>query len=360
MNKYKLLLVALLATSLIAVSGCMKVRKDLTYVKTYEKKLVLDPITKKYIIVMVPTRELTTRRLKDKGSVQLPAYNYRKFNKDDFFQGLDVIDRENVMVSLVSEKKSTDMYGRPLKKVVSDIWIIDKTGKKRLTKSNDYLYTPSFSSDGKYSYFTKGKLGSMYLWKTKTSGDGGLIRIAQSSYEKGSPKESPDGKKILYVEADDYGSEASIWVSENDGRLPVQVAEGLYPSWKDKQTITYSAMSDSSRTYSIYSTSITGRNQTEIVSDPNFHAIMPSADPKGRFIAFVSYDKKAKTKRQQNESKNIILYDTKNGSHQQITTLEGRDDLPKWSSDGSYLYFRSARGGEFGVWRIHVNSLRKS
>jgi TolB protein len=39
---------------------------------------------------------------------------------------------------------------------------------------------------------------------------------------------------------------------------------------------------------------------------------------------------------------------------QQVTTNGSVDDCPAWDPSGDALYFRSNRGGDWGIWRVAV------
>ena len=43
-----------------------------------------------------------------------------------------------------------------------------------------------------------------------------------------------------------------------------------------------------------------------------------------------------------------------NAVPQQITSNASQDDRPVWDPSGDAIYFRSNRGGEWGVWKISL------
>ena len=45
---------------------------------------------------------------------------------------------------------------------------------------------------------------------------------------------------------------------------------------------------------------------------------------------------------------------TKPGNPTQVTANASVDDCPMWDPDGQTLYFRSNRGGVWGVWKTVV------
>lgn len=51
---------------------------------------------------------------------------------------------------------------------------------------------------------------------------------------------------------------------------------------------------------------------------------------------------------------NIWILDMKNPRDMQVTTNASWDDSPGWDPVGDALYFRSNRGGQWGIWRIEV------
>jgi Tol biopolymer transport system component len=57
------------------------------------------------------------------------------------------------------------------------------------------------------------------------------------------------------------------------------------------------------------------------------------------------------------ETRDIYVYDRRTGLSQQLTTNSSRDDMPRWSADGSYLMFRSTRGVGWNIWRVDTSTI---
>lgn len=58
------------------------------------------------------------------------------------------------------------------------------------------------------------------------------------------------------------------------------------------------------------------------------------------------------------ETRDVYVYDTQTGLSQQLTTNASRDDMPRWSADGSSLMFRSTRGVGWNIWRVDAGTIR--
>jgi Tol biopolymer transport system component len=252
-----------------------------------------------------------------------------------------------------------------------DIWIYGP-GKMRVTKTSHYNASPSFSRDGSKIYFSsrRGRVqwGDFdqpdYIWRVAALGGGGVTRIGYPAHSyEGTVEESPDGKHILYASRELGGSDSSIWMANAQGNLPTQLAAGHSPGWLDDETIVFVAPDPNTGLDAIWSRSTSGTELTQLAADAEANCLQPAASPDGRYIAYVKESADAPGRRGRNasrdpeESRDIYVYDTHTGLSQQLTTNASRDDLPRWSSDGSSLLFRSTRGLAWNIWRVSTQSV---
>lgn len=256
----------------------------------------------------------------------------------------------------------------------SDLWIY-KNSKMRLTNTTYDHSDPSFSADGRYVYFVsyKGKRKfsqfsqDSYIWKTSATGNGGITRIGSPAFVYGSPLESPDGKKILFASIELFGNPPYIWYMNRNGSLPTQLKQGIEPQWINNNKILFAARDESTGMYAIWSCNTDGSMLTELISDNKYNCINPSMSKDGKYIAYVkekaSIEGLSKTdpsfKDRIKETRDIYVYRVADGLSQQVTTNQSRDDLPKWSPDGKYLYFRSTRGLGWNIWRLETSFLNQ-
>jgi Tol biopolymer transport system component len=317
-------------------------------------------------IVTTQVEEKAERSIVDKGANALMApQKVVSFGK--YFSSYSVGLDNAVLASVYNSEDGADAG--------SDLWIY-RNGKIRLTNTKYDHSTPSFSQDNRYVYFSsyKGKknLGQYsqdsYIWRTASTGAGGLTRIGSPSFAYRSASESPNGEHILYSSVELYGNKPYIWYMKNNGALPTQLKQGYSPQWIDDETIIFAAMDESTGLETIWTCKIDGSMLTQIIADNKFNCKHPYPSPDGRHIAYVKEDPK-NTNMKQNyapsgskqsniqETRDVYIFNTENGLSQQITTNESRDDLPRWSPDGEYLYFRSSRGLGWNIWRVNASRL---
>jgi Tol biopolymer transport system component len=56
------------------------------------------------------------------------------------------------------------------------------------------------------------------------------------------------------------------------------------------------------------------------------------------------------------ENWDIYRIDSNGHNRQRLTDDPANDGLPTWSPDGKWLAFVSDRGGQWGIWLLHVAS----
>jgi len=264
-----------------------------------------------------------------------------------YFGGYDVNDTKGILLTI----PNTTFEG----KQGSDLWIY-KNGKTRLTKTNYYHNTPSYSDDGSFVLFSskRGKWivsqfnQDSYIWRMRSNGAGGMTRIGSPSYEYYSPSYSSDQSTILCEMISLRGNDSYIWYMEGNGSLPTQLTLGKSPKWLNEDTITYSTRDEITGRDTIWTCKIDGSMPTQVIADPTFDCIQPAPHPHGKYIAFVKQSAVSNSP----QHRDVYVYDVESGLIQQVTTNESRDDLPNWSDDGSMLYFRSSRGINWNVWRV--------
>ena len=356
-NKVIKHLLALVPVSVIAISGCsskqVKEGPATGTVNVIIEKEVSNEKTGEISIQAQRIDEIAERSIADKGAESLLTPQRFANVGASYFSSYAVGPSNEILVSIYNKDGQSG----------SDLWVY-KNGKVRLTKTNYFNQHPSFSADGKSVYFaaSRGKKSAdaydqnSYIWRMSSNGAGGLTRIGTPVYQFINPKESPDGEKILFSSREFFENSPFIWYMKKNGALPTQLKQGTYADWVDDETIIFSAKDENTGLYAIWKSNIDGSNLTQIISDNEMDCISPTIDPTKKFVAYVKQSPKG-SKVEELQSRDVHVFQLDDALSQQITTNISRDDMPKWSPDGDYLYFRSSRGLAWNVWRLSTDFL---
>jgi Tol biopolymer transport system component len=168
-------------------------------------------------------------------------------------------------------------------------------------------------------------------------------------------EESPSGDKILYSSKEFSDTAPLIWYSKTDGALPTQLTQGVTPKWINEDKIVFMAEDENTNLETIWTLNIDGGMLTQLIVDDKFDCLQPVPSPDGNFIAFVKQNPKSKNP---SESRDIYVYNVQSGLTQQLTTNTSRDDMPRWSTTGDKLLFRSTRGVNWNIWQVNTDTLK--
>jgi Tol biopolymer transport system component len=191
------------------------------------------------------------------------------------------------------------------------LWRIPASGgvARPFTSSTENIYEPSIARHGNRLAYVVGAQNEN-LWQIDLAGLNSPAtaalptRVVYSSRSQRNPMYSPDGRKLAF-NSNRTGPD-EIWVSDADGRNPVQLTR--------------------CRTFSG----------------------SPRWSPDGSFIAFDS---------RMNGNPEIYVVPAEGGPPEggrvwRITNNPAEDVVPSWSSDGKWIYFSSNRNGEFQIWKV--------
>jgi Tol biopolymer transport system component len=129
-----------------------------------------------------------------------------------------------------------------------------------------------------------------------------LTQIAFSTRSDHSGNFSPDGSKVAFV-SNRTGERNIIWISDLDGQNPRRVSgdlSGGSPYWS----------------------------------------------PSGMFIAFNSF------RNESGQLPQIWIVRPDGSGLKQLTKDNSGNSMPRWSRDGTWIYFRSDRSGKNQIWKI--------
>ncbi|HEY2859841.1 MAG TPA: winged helix-turn-helix domain-containing protein [Terracidiphilus sp.] len=188
----------------------------------------------------------------------------------------------------------------------------------------------TFTSDGKNVAYVTYPGG--VLWRANADGSNPLQLTSPPAYPK-SPRWSPDGKQILFVDRNPNGANAIYAIDSSGGAPRPLLADDRNnetdPSWSpDGKTIAYStcpALGVCSKSDLRVLDLESGKVKILPGSDG---LIAPQWSPNGRFISAVSLD---------SMSMKMLNYDS--GKWSSLNT--GSVAFPTWSHDGRFIYYLS-------------------
>ncbi len=170
----------------------------------------------------------------------------------------------------------------------------------------------------------------------------------QALFRNFMPRESPDGKKIAFVnKSNNYGQDIYIMNSDGSGMEDITNVSGddYYPSWSPDGKIFYSREDNSAYLYNgIWEMNPDGSNKHRLTDIPLI-SYGPSVSPDGKEIAYSSID--------DNGNWGLYLADLKGDSVSSKHLVAPGGDCISWSPDSAQIVFESNKDGNYEIYRAN-------
>jgi Tol biopolymer transport system component len=270
----------------------------------------------------------------------------------------------------------------------STIWLADSLGghlRQLTTEGFENLADRPWSPDGKSLLYVSNRTGTNDIWLVPVD-SGAPLQLTRDVRDDQDPTWSPDGKWIAFFS--NRGLQSDLWVKPAAGGPARRVTDDAmretligwrpgteqlaYTSGRTSQTIRAYSVSDGTERQltpdslqaSFFNLSAKGRVMVGIARGGGVfdfgvmplgggapRIILPDAQgqtawwsPDGSKLAFAS---------NRGGSQDIWTVDTAGGAPRRLTSWPGSETDPKWSADGSEIYFRADHEATFpDVWRI--------
>jgi Tol biopolymer transport system component len=252
------------------------------------------------------------------------------------------------------------VFGMPYSRsTISQLWKLDLETEERIELTPGDAVEPRWSPNGSRIAFwgLPQGTGQRDLWTIAASG-GDPMPVTSDSATDWSPTWSPDGR-YLYFSSDRSGA-MSLW------RIPIEEATGEVlgepeaftsggASWVARpffsQDGSRMAFSEGRWQYDVYRLPLdpetgTAAGPIELVLGGPRNTQYPAISPDGEWIAFA-------TGIGQQEDIYVIRHD--GSGLTRLTHDEAKDRGPRWSPDGESLLFYSDRTGLYDAWLIGID-----
>jgi Tol biopolymer transport system component/DNA-binding winged helix-turn-helix (wHTH) protein len=222
------------------------------------------------------------------------------------------------------------------------LWRVSVDAHEAPVEINDSGAYPAVSRMGyrlAYQRITR----SLSVWEMDVTAPGKgqhiLVPSTSETDQGPGPQLSPDGKKLAFMS--DRSGTMEIWVSDQDGRNPIQltaIGSAGTPRWSpDGQSIVFDGRGRDSN--SIYAASLKGGAPRMLAAD----GVVPCWSQDGKWIYFASRN---------SGDWQVWKVAEEGGALTQVTTRGGH--APLASLDGKYIYYAKTMYANPEIWQIPV------
>ena len=211
----------------------------------------------------------------------------------------------------------------------SNIYTVNSSGgqAKPLVINDSHDYMPVWSKDGKHLAFASNRHGNFDIFIIPSSG-GEPARLTYNSVDEFPYSFSPDNQFVIFG--------AARLDAPSNRQFPSESLQELYK------------------------VPFSGGRVSQILTTPAEDAKISND---GRFIIY--HDRKGREnpwRKHQISSiaRDIWIYDSKLSEHTKLTSFEGEDRSPVFSSDGKEVFYLSEKDGDFNVFKMNLNDSASS
>jgi len=217
--------------------------------------------------------------------------------------------------------------------------------------------TPSYTAAGdKIVYASNRASKKLNIWAISPIGEGGISRYTAGDSNDLYPSVDASAKPRLFFEAHiDVDPKPRLYTVQVGATLPTDLTllGGSEPRISPRNdAVIYTLVNDKTGNHDLYRVSDKGGGLTESLTSDSDN-IDPSFDSSGAKVAFSS--NRGKEAEDGRLNYDIWVLDLANPANlKQVTKNGSVDDSPAFDPTGDSIYFRSNRGGVWGIWKIAV------
>jgi tricorn protease len=240
--------------------------------------------------------------------------------------------------------------------MLSRLWAVDVvSGHRRLVSPGDAVQ-PQWSPHGqRIAYWAADRSAHRDIWTIPAKG-GSPVPVTHDEPLDWSPAWSPDGK-YLYFSSEREGG-MKLWripINETSGKVLGPIEPVPTPSdyaghlsfARNSRRMVYSSASFTSNLSRVSFDPITERvlDEPRNITEPSKQASRPAISPDGEWLAFSS----------SGTEENLFLVRTDGTGLRQLTHEGHKDRGPRWSPDGQQIAYFSKATGNWEIWTVTVD-----
>ena len=250
------------------------------------------------------------------------------------------------------------------------IWILpfdSSTGQIRakgvaVTSDASEAYEPNLSPDGKKLAYSALRGGTWEIW-TKSLPDGQERPLISGDYNVEFPQWSHDGKRLVYRRIRTNSStpewQFRVWSEEARTDEPLTGTQAFgapYDWWLDDKSLIVSRFHPPDGSAEIQRLWLDKMPHGEdaaqtIASRPGYSLWQGHISPDGKWLVFMGGNP-----RPFNNRSAIYVMSSGGGSWVRMTDADYWTDKPRWSPDGKFIYYVTAKNGFFNIWAVRFDS----
>jgi TolB protein len=235
-------------------------------------------------------------------------------------------------------------------------------GVSAMTDGQTLDVCPAFTPNGQQIVFSSNRAGrrgggQLNVWSINADGTGGIKRLMAGSDTCDLwPVQDSDPEPRLFYEAwVDGRADPRIYMTQLGTVFQTDITQlsGMQPRISPKNdTIVFVSTNEKSGKRDLYRMSDRGGASENLTNTPDIDERDPAWSKDGARVAFAADSAVDGEGRKQYDI--WVLDPAAPQSPVQVTTNASQDDCPVWDPTGGAIYFRSNRGGEWGIWKIAV------